>query len=101
MREAPERGLEEVGDRGLAEEADAQRGERDAELAGREVLAEVVELLDDEPGAAVTLGGELLQRARRARTSANSAATKKPLAKISTMTALSRSAVKRRECGRA
>ena len=39
--------------------------------------------------------------ARLARTSANSAATKKPLAKISTMTALSRSAVKRRECGRA
>ena len=59
--EALERGLEQRGDRGLAEEADAQRGERDAELAGREVLAEVVELLDDEARAPVTLLGELLQ----------------------------------------
>ena len=51
---------------------------------------------------AVALRGHLLDAcARRARTSANSAATKKPLAKISTTTALSRSAVKRRECGRA
>ena len=39
--------------------------------------------------------------ARFARTSANSAATKKPLRKISTMTALSRSAIKRGGCGRA
>ena len=42
-QEAAERRLEQLGDRRLAQEADAQRGQRDAELASRQVLAEVVE----------------------------------------------------------
>ena len=61
VRHAAERRLDEVGDRGLAEEADAQRRERDAELAGRQVLGEVVEHVDDALGAPVAGGGQLLE----------------------------------------
>jgi hypothetical protein len=38
----------EVGDRGFAEEADAQRRERDAELARRQVAPDVVQLPQDQ-----------------------------------------------------
>ena len=55
-----EDGLEDVGDRRLAEEADAQRGEGDAELAGGEVARELVELADHELRAAPPLLGLLL-----------------------------------------
>ncbi len=43
--------LEDRGDRRLAEEADAQRGQRDAQLAGREVAREIVELRQHQPRA--------------------------------------------------
>ena len=43
--------LEDRGDRGLAEEADAQRGQRDAQLAGGQVAGEVVELREHEARA--------------------------------------------------
>src|SRR6185312_9767688 len=55
-----ERVLEQLRDRGLAEEADAQRGHRDAELARRQVLVDVLDLLEDERGAAATLVAQLL-----------------------------------------
>jgi hypothetical protein len=67
VRETLEGRLDELGDGGLAEEADAQRGERDPELAGREVLAELVELAHDERRAPVALLGHVLDaRAARA-----------------------------------
>jgi hypothetical protein len=47
--------LEDVRDRRLAEEADAQRGERDAELAGGQVARQVVELAQHEARARDTL----------------------------------------------
>jgi hypothetical protein len=56
--------LEQLGDRGLTEEADAQRRERDAELAGRQVAAHVVHDLRREGGAALALFGLLLQVGR-------------------------------------
>ena len=81
--------LEDLGDRGLAEEADAQRGERDARAgrprgsatgrragaarAARAVHALLDLLLDAGSGAT--------------RTSANSAATKNPFSSTSTRTA--------------
>ena len=60
--EAPEDRLEDRRDRRLAEEADAQRGERDAELAGRQVLVEVVVQLQRAARAGVAVVGHLLQR---------------------------------------
>jgi hypothetical protein len=44
----------------LAEEADAQRGEGDAELAGREVARQLVELAQHELRAALAGGGVFL-----------------------------------------
>ena len=65
--EAAEDRLDEVGDRRLAQEADAQRGQGDAELARGQVLADVVELAQDAARAGVALGGQLLElRAPRA-----------------------------------
>jgi hypothetical protein len=61
MGHATEQRLHQVGDGGLAEEADAQGGERDAELAGRQVLGDVVQLLEHEARAAGALLGELLE----------------------------------------
>jgi hypothetical protein len=60
MGEALQPWLDELGDRRLAQEADAQRGQRDAELAGRQVLAEVVELGEHEPRPAVAAVDHLL-----------------------------------------
>jgi hypothetical protein len=44
-----ERILEQRRERGLAEEADADRGHRDAQLAGRQVAVDRVELADHHP----------------------------------------------------
>ena len=59
-----EQRLEQVGDRRLAEEADAQRGECDPELARGERLVDLVELLEDLLGTRLTLLGERLDPAR-------------------------------------
>ena len=84
----PNERLDELGDRRLAQEADAERGQRDPELAGREVLAEVVDAGAARGArAAVAVAASSSRRVRRERTSANSAATKNPLAKTSTTTA--------------
>ena len=58
----PKSRLEDRRDRRLAEEADAQRGERDAELAGRQVLVEVVVQLQRAARAGMAVVGHLLQR---------------------------------------
>ncbi len=60
--EAPEDRFEDRRDRRLAQEADAQRGQRDAELAGREVLVEVVMQLQRAARAGMAVLGHLLQR---------------------------------------
>ena len=57
-------GRSSVRERGLAEPAEAQAGERDAELAGRQVAVDVLHLLAREHGAAAPLLGELLQPGR-------------------------------------
>ena len=59
VREAAEDRLDQLGDSGLAEEADADRGHRDPELAGREVLVDLVELLEHRGRSPVALTGEL------------------------------------------
>ena len=56
-----ERLLEQRGDRRLAEEADAERGHRDAELAGGQVLVDLVDLLERERGAAHAVVAHLLE----------------------------------------
>ena len=95
-REAAEQRLEQRGDGGLAEKADADRRERDPELAGREVLGDVVERVEGQRGRRRgPPRPSVSTRARRARTSANSAATKKPLISTRTRTATSSSALKR------
>jgi hypothetical protein len=53
--------LEQLGHRGLAQEADAQRGERDPELARREVLVEVVMQVQRAARAGMAVVGHLLQ----------------------------------------
>ena len=47
--------LEQVRNHGLAHGTDTDRGERDADLAGRDVLVDVVDLLEREGGAAEAL----------------------------------------------
>ena len=49
--------LDQAGDGRLAEEADSQRGHRDAQLAGRQVLVDVVDLVRGQPGALLALRG--------------------------------------------
>jgi hypothetical protein len=56
-----ERVLEQRRDRRLAQEADSQRGHGDAELAGGEVLVDVLDLLEDERGAPAALVAQLLE----------------------------------------
>ena len=63
MREAAEDRLEQLRQRGLAEEADADRGHRDPDLAGGERLVDLVELLEHGLGAAVAFLGQLLELA--------------------------------------
>ena len=58
--EAAEDRLQQLRQRGLAEEADPDRGDRDPDLAGGERLVDLVELLDDRIGAALALLGKLL-----------------------------------------
>jgi hypothetical protein len=60
---AREQRLDQVRERGLAEEPDPDRGHRDPDLAGREVLVDVVELPQHPIRAAAPLGGELLELA--------------------------------------
>ena len=64
----------------------------------RQVLAEVVEQAqhDAAPRLSPSLASSSM-RERRVRTSANSAATKNPLARTSRTTAMRKSAVKRRQ----
>ncbi len=57
---AVERRLDQLRDRGLAEEADRQRGERDPDLRGRDVLVDVIELLERDLRPPVALVGEAL-----------------------------------------
>ena len=66
VREAAEDRLEQLRQRGLAEEADADRGHRDPDLAGGERLVDRVELLDHRLGAALAFLGELLDLAAAA-----------------------------------
>ena len=66
VREAAEDRLEQLRQRGLAEEADADRGHRDPDLAGGERLVDLVELLDDGLGAALAFLGELFDLAAAA-----------------------------------
>ena len=66
VREAAEDRLEQLRQRGLAEEADADRGHRDPDLAGGERLVDLVELLDHGLGAAFAFLGELLDLAAAA-----------------------------------
>ena len=61
LADLAERLLEQLGDGRLAEEADAERGHRDPELAGGQVLVDVVELLERERGAADALVAHLLE----------------------------------------
>ena len=62
----PKIGSSSFAERGLAEEADADRGHRDPDLAGGERLVDLVELLDDRLGAALAFAGELLDLAAAA-----------------------------------
>ena len=64
--EAAEDRLEQHRQRGLAEEADADRGHRDPDLAGGERLVDLVELLDHLLGAAFAFLGQLLDLAAAA-----------------------------------
>ncbi len=63
VREAAEDRFEQHRQRGLAEEADADRGHRDADLTGGERLVDLVELLDHRLGAAFAFLGKLLDLA--------------------------------------
>jgi len=56
-----ERSLEQVRDRRFAERADGDRGHRDPNLAGRDVVADLLELLEGEARAARALLGKRLQ----------------------------------------
>ncbi len=56
-----EHGLQLFRDRGLAQEADAERGHRDAQLAGGQVLVDLVHLLERERGPAHALVPHLLE----------------------------------------
>ena len=83
---AAERALEEVGERGLAERADADRGHRDPDLDGRDVLVDVRSSCSSASAAPLTPSSRISsRRARRERTSAYSAITKNAL--IATRTA--------------
>ena len=93
-RRAAEEGLDQLGDRRLAEEADPDRGQRDADLGGGDELVDVVDLVERACGAALASSAIFSIRLRRERTIANSAATKKPL----TATRRSRSSRTGRTC---
>ncbi len=66
VRETAEDRFDQHRQRGLAEEADADRGDRDPDLAGGERLVDLVELLDHRLGAAFAFLGELLDLAAAA-----------------------------------
>ena len=59
--DVPEDGLDQLGDRRLAQEADPDRGQRDSELARRQSLADVVDLVDRGGRAPKALLGHGLQ----------------------------------------
>ena len=81
--------LEQAGERGLADPAQPQRGHGDAELAGRDVAVEVVDhVAGHHRRCARPSAASCSRRERRTATMANSAATKKPLASTSTITAV-------------
>ena len=56
-----EQGLEQVGDGRLAEGADADRGHRDPDLAGGDVVADLLQLPERHPRPALALLGHRLQ----------------------------------------
>ena len=58
---APQDRLEHVRDRGLAERADADRGHRDPDLTGRDVIADVVYLSERQASTTRPLLGQRLQ----------------------------------------
>jgi hypothetical protein len=60
-----ERILEQLRDRGLAEEPDAQRGHRDPQLARGQVFVDALDLLEDERGTSASLVAELLDPSLR------------------------------------
>ena len=76
--DAAECGLDHLRDRGLAEEAEPDRGHRDPDLRRGEVLVDAVELLRSASVAPFEFVASSSSRVRRERTSANSAATKSP-----------------------
>src|SRR4051794_16337 len=63
MRQAAEDRLYQLGDRGLAEKADADRGHGDADLAGGERLVDVLDLVEHLARALLALAGERLDPA--------------------------------------
>ncbi len=66
VREAAEERLDQLRERGLAEEADADRGDRDPDLAGGERFVDLVELLDHGLGPGFAFRGELFDFAAAA-----------------------------------
>ncbi len=63
-RERPDQGLhgrlDQMGEDGLADEAERDAGHRDAELGGGDVVVQVAERLADPARRTAALGGELL-----------------------------------------
>ena len=84
--------MDQVRDGRLAEEADPDRGQRDAELAGRQVLGELVHLTQRELGLGVVVGDLLEPRSARS-DERELGGTKNALTKISTAIPASSTAV--------
>ena len=74
-----EQRLEQVRDRGLAERPDGDRGHRDPDLTGGDVVADLVELVEREPRTLAPSSASASSRGRLERTSAYSAITKNAL----------------------
>ena len=86
-RRARQRRLDEVGEGRLADPAERQRGDGDAELGRGEVGIEVAEGSLQRAGIGRPASTSSVTRLRRTATRENSAATKKPLAKTRAKTA--------------
>ena len=82
MRQPAEGRLDQLCQRGLAEESDPDRGHRDSDLTGGDRFVDPVELLDHRLGTRFPSSTACSILPRRVRTKANSAATKKPLIAI-------------------
>lgn len=78
-----ERAVEQPGQRRFGEHADDERGDGDPELGAGELEGQLLEGLDDPVGAPVATAAACSASGRSTVTRPNSAATKKPLARIS------------------